>query len=266
MKIALLALVALTLTLVLPSTAQQWHWFTPQAGFSDGDFDAEPGTPTTAVRIFPTGTGSRWYWIPLPGLPQGAVIDSLTVCHDLINQDTYITQIRLTQISDPDVSPVIHDDPTDYTLQGGRCESQAATTSVPIAGAVHLGIRFDVASPAHFIEIGGIGIKLAPSPTPVNDQLPGAGASLLEQNRPNPFNPATTIAFDLERSQPVTLEVYTVDGMHVVTLRDERLSAGSHTVTWNGRDDVGREMASGVYLYRLQAGDRVQTRRMALIR
>ena len=89
---------------------------------------------------------------------------------------------------------------------------------------------------------------------------------VLQQNHPNPFNPATTIRFELPSNQPVQLSVYSVDGRHVATLLQERMPAGVHAVTWSGRDDRGRSVASGTYFYRLQTRDWQQTRRMTLVR
>ncbi|HUV29731.1 MAG TPA: T9SS type A sorting domain-containing protein [Acidobacteriota bacterium] len=83
----------------------------------------------------------------------------------------------------------------------------------------------------------------------------------LEQNYPNPFNPATDIKFSLREASHVRLEVYNIMGQRVATLVDKRLEAGSHVVTWDASD-----AASGVYLYRLQAGDFTHTRKMTLLK
>ncbi|MEL6823956.1 MAG: FlgD immunoglobulin-like domain containing protein, partial [Calditrichota bacterium] len=92
----------------------------------------------------------------------------------------------------------------------------------------------------------------------------------LEQNYPNPFNPETTIRFAIRgnglTASPVTLRIYNVAGQLVNTLIDEPIDSGSYSVVWNGRDDAGNEVASGVYIYRLVTGDFVQTRKMMLIR
>ena len=89
---------------------------------------------------------------------------------------------------------------------------------------------------------------------------------VLGQNYPNPFNPETTVGFTMGRAMRITLTVYDVNGGEVATLVDGEMAAGTHTVRWNGRDASGQAVASGVYLYRLRAGQRVQTRKMVLIR
>jgi subtilisin-like proprotein convertase family protein len=83
---------------------------------------------------------------------------------------------------------------------------------------------------------------------------------------PNPFNPLTSIKFDLPRDSRVSLRVYDVAGRLVRTLVDENLVAASHTVTWDGTDDRGRRQASGVYYYRLVTDQRVATRKMTLVK
>jgi hypothetical protein len=88
----------------------------------------------------------------------------------------------------------------------------------------------------------------------------------LKQNYPNPFNPMTTIRFDLPDDRPVRIEVYGIDGRRVTTLVDRALPAGRHEVVWSGRDETGRPVASGTYLYRIAAGENVETRRMTLVK
>ncbi len=83
----------------------------------------------------------------------------------------------------------------------------------------------------------------------------------LEQNYPNPFNPTTDIAFSLPSNQYVTLEVFNVAGQRVAVLADGTFGAGRHIVTW----DASRQ-SSGIYLYRLTMSDRVETRKMLLLK
>ncbi len=88
----------------------------------------------------------------------------------------------------------------------------------------------------------------------------------LAQNAPNPFGPRTMIRFSVPREGPVSLKVFNVGGRLVRTLVDERMPAGPHAVRWDGRDEGGRALASGVYFYRLDDGDRAQTRKSVLLR
>jgi len=92
----------------------------------------------------------------------------------------------------------------------------------------------------------------------------------LSQSYPNPFNPATTIAFDVAgtpgEKQRVQLDVYDVRGKLVVRLVDSTLDPGSHKVVWDGRDSAGQPVSSGIYLYTLRGGKNVYTRKMVLMK
>lgn len=88
----------------------------------------------------------------------------------------------------------------------------------------------------------------------------------LFQNYPNPFNPTTNIRFNLSKSGHVRLVIYNILGRRVTTLVDEDLPAGHKLVTWDGKDDLGKEVASGVYFYRIKAGDFVQSKKMVLMK
>ena len=91
-------------------------------------------------------------------------------------------------------------------------------------------------------------------------------AFLVHQNYPNPFNPSTTIRYELSQRSDVTFTVVNVYGQVVRRLGFEQRSAGVHSVTWDGRNDSGTSVASGVYFYKISAGDLTQTRSMTLLR
>jgi hypothetical protein len=90
----------------------------------------------------------------------------------------------------------------------------------------------------------------------------------LEQNVPNPFNPSTRIVYVVPTGGEVrvTLDVFDVNGRRIRRLASERPSTGRVAIEWDGRDDAGRAMASGVYFYRLVAGATTITRRMTLLK
>ncbi len=101
----------------------------------------------------------------------------------------------------------------------------------------------------------------------VEDVSPAPAAAVgvaLGGNHPNPFNPKTTIHFELPSEAPVNLAVYDLHGRCVAQLHEGTLAAGAHAVAWNGHDDSSQAMASGVYIYRLQAGDTIRTGSMVL--
>ena len=88
----------------------------------------------------------------------------------------------------------------------------------------------------------------------------------LKDNFPNPFNPRTTISFDLPEDIVVSLKIFDLSGRKIRTLVNEPKSAGTHQVVWNGQDDHGNSVASGLYVYRIQAGDFVQSRKMLFMK
>ena len=89
---------------------------------------------------------------------------------------------------------------------------------------------------------------------------------VLEQNYPNPFNPTTTIRFSLPVAAEVELAIFNLLGQRVTTLVEGLRAAGRYTVVWDGRDDAGRPVASGVYFYRLQTDGFRETRKMLLVK
>jgi hypothetical protein len=101
---------------------------------------------------------------------------------------------------------------------------------------------------------GGVDVSLSPQRLEVN------------QNYPNPFNPATTISFNLPTSSKVTLKVYNLLGQEVRTLVDYNMEAGSHSISWDGRDNAGDPVSSGVYLYSLHTGEFNVVKKMIYIR
>ena len=89
---------------------------------------------------------------------------------------------------------------------------------------------------------------------------------LLNQNYPNPFNPETTINYQLPADSEVELIIYNIKGQKVKTLVDELLQQGEHSIIWNGRDSNCNRVGSGIYFYKLKAGDFQKVRKMMLIK
>ncbi|UCE05652.1 MAG: T9SS type A sorting domain-containing protein, partial [bacterium] len=83
---------------------------------------------------------------------------------------------------------------------------------------------------------------------------------------PNPFNSSTKIFFDLPLQSNVKVMVYSITGQHIKTLTDNNFPAGRNSVVWDGTSPNGTDSSSGVYVYRIQAGNYVQTGKMLLLR
>jgi 5'-nucleotidase/UDP-sugar diphosphatase len=102
------------------------------------------------------------------------------------------------------------------------------------------------------------GDELADAPLPESYEL--------LQNYPNPFNPTTEIEFALPQTSNVTVTIYNTLGQQVQQLIDEPMPAGHHAIEWNGTDAGGHQVASGVYFYRISAGDFTSTKKMVLMK
>ena len=86
----------------------------------------------------------------------------------------------------------------------------------------------------------------------------------LRSNFPNPFNPTTTVGYQLGIAGHVTLEIFNVLGQRVRLLVDSEQSAGAYHITWDGRSDHGSTLGAGIYLLRMRSGSYIQTRKMVL--
>ncbi|MHB1687666.1 MAG: T9SS type A sorting domain-containing protein [Ignavibacteriaceae bacterium] len=88
----------------------------------------------------------------------------------------------------------------------------------------------------------------------------------VQQNYPNPFNPSTQIKFSLPKESIVSIKIYNMLGQLIKTLVDERKAAGIYTVQWNGDNNFNQQVATGVYLYRVTAGENVAVKKMILLK
>tara|TARA_B000000460_G_C21295916_1_gene298021 strand:- start:90 stop:617 length:528 start_codon:yes stop_codon:yes gene_type:complete len=88
----------------------------------------------------------------------------------------------------------------------------------------------------------------------------------LKQNYPNPFNPVTTINYFLPKDYRVELTIYDIKGNIIETIVDKKLSRGNHTAIWNGKDNYGKIVPSGIYFYTFDSGTFSQTKKMILLK
>ncbi|PKN80791.1 MAG: Gingipain R [Candidatus Cloacimonetes bacterium HGW-Cloacimonetes-1] len=109
-------------------------------------------------------------------------------------------------------------------------------------------------------------VTITVSTSTANDDGLTPVITALNGNYPNPFNPETAIRFAVKDSGPVRLSVFNIKGQLVKTLVNNSMSAGNHSVVWNGKDNSGASVSSGVYLYRMEAKGFTQTRKMMLMK
>ncbi len=109
-------------------------------------------------------------------------------------------------------------------------------------------------------------IRIQDGATSVSQTVARPASFAMAQNFPNPFNPTTTITYTLPEATSVTLQIFNILGRAVRTIKTERQVPGGHRLTWDGLDDSGAPLASGVYLYRIMTGSTVRTRKMTLLK
>ncbi len=173
------------------------------------------------------------------------------------------------------------------TRDGAEQVYFGALVSESFAGSSsHLGqLVFDVAgtepieiTEGHFVLAYGEVLQASLGSSPVSAQMTGVLQrtfdpaiarvyhNRLEQNFPNPFNPTTTLAFSIKDAGRVSLTVYDVAGRRVRQLVNERKERGAYKVVWDGQNDTGQTVASGVYFYKMVAGSFTGTRKMTILK
>ncbi|MDP7632307.1 MAG: T9SS type A sorting domain-containing protein [Candidatus Latescibacteria bacterium] len=136
--------------------------------------------------------------------------------------------------------------------------------------------RFGRAAPIQEVTLGGdfaariyvddVRLRGASARTAILDEEASPSAFRLAQSYPNPFNSETVIEYAVPSAERVRLRIYNLSGQVVTDLVDDAHVAGTYRAHWDARDGAGRAVASGVYLYRLQTGDLVQSRKLVLVR
>jgi hypothetical protein len=105
-----------------------------------------------------------------------------------------------------------------------------------------------------------------PSATSVTDLFGNPAIYELHGNYPNPFNPSTNIQFTIPQPGNVKIDIYNINGELVSSLTNKDFAIGTHSVTWNGKDNSGSSVSSGIYLYRMTSNNFVQSNRMLLLK
>ncbi|MCI0691920.1 T9SS type A sorting domain-containing protein [candidate division KSB1 bacterium] len=144
-----------------------------------------------------------------------------------------------------------------FTITSGNLAVDQARFQMLNANQTQLLLEFLIPANYQFITTPTLGVA--------DHGSTGPSTFALHQNHPNPFNPATKISYEIPQAGRVGLKVLTLLGQEVRTLVDEEKPAGSAAAQWDGRDNFGRRVGSGVYLYRLEAQGLVLTKKMILI-
>jgi len=245
-----------------------------------------PNGGTVFVHVwFVTDDSIVWVNLPLSWTSSdGMIFPGRTVwretftqwddCYDTLLQDRrLLRQIAFSDIGGEDNPPLLTDgqrlwgmDLRFIILPGADSRQFVAidTTVDPINGPIDFGgphgwYSFMPAFRSGFIRYDfQVGIDREHAEVPAEFAL--------GRNYPNPFNPETIIEFQLPISCRVALEIYNLLGQKVITLVSEEREAGFHTVRWDGTSEAGAVMPSGIYFYRLTAGDFSETKKMIMLR
>lgn len=250
--------------------AQQTIWFSPLSlvsGSSEVTVVPSEFTNLSAAAITSNNLGSNNQVLLGLNLSSNQKIDSIIINYRLSNSASFIDQIRLAEMTSPNFSSVISDDPTDLTsTEAARYSNYIG--SVPVNGTVTLLLFLNFADPADIIYIGAIGVVVSQTTTSMNEQPQSEVPNnfKLEQNYPNPFNPSTKIDYFLKSSDKVKINIYDSNGTLVRTLLNEEQVEGPNSVIWNGKDNHGELLSSGVYFYQLQVGNYTEAKKMIMLK
>jgi len=259
----------------------QWHidtyrshttshsWKFGGTGSSNYADSADGALYTQELCVGASGEMTMWHWLDAEEESSSSAWDGALV---QITDDGGAVWDVLTPAggyshaaNNNDANPL----PTGTPCWSGNISWQQETFDLSAYEGETVQIRFRFASDGYVTEEGwyvdDVNITSSGSGTGIEDPvIPHTFAVL--QNVPNPFNPMTSISYQLPESARVTVEVYNVAGKRVSVLVDEHQEPGYKSIIWDGTNDRGQKVASGVYLYRVNAGNRVVEKRMVLLK
>ncbi len=161
-------------------------------------------------------------------------------------------------VDDSGIECLIDDDMANMAANNFMSSLAEGTTLESVTGILNFSFGTYKIQVRDLADFGGLGI---------DDDFEGIAREFaLYPNFPNPFNPETRIRFQLAKQSDVKLMIYDVLGRKVRTLVSNKMNAGNHVVNWNGLNDEGAVVASGMYVYRIKAGDFIAYRKMLLVR
>lgn len=175
------------------------------------------------------------------------------------------TNTYMMQMIDADGNPV----PTNLNIDEFEVYSDRSTyqlasvTDTDAAILFHRG--YDVGSETTFFSSGVVSYLINSSDLPITEDEIVTTAKIQLSNYPNPFNPTTTISFSITNDSNIELSIYNIKGQKVKTLAKNRFQKGNHSVIWNGDDESGKAVSSGLYLYKLNVNGKTEAVKKCLL-
>ena len=264
MMVRVIALLLICALFVPMSARAETLWLNAQMAVADPGLTVTQAQGTGSIRVVSTNPGTtQWIYFPA-AIPSNWEANSVELCYALSDPNSYITQIRVTEMQTPDGATVIRDDGTDLTDTGPSCVTSSVFARLP-EGILTISIRFQFQDMSDEIEIGGIGLNFTPPVVSVGEGTPIAERMQL-QNYPNPFASSTNIEFRVPEAGEVRVQVYSPSGQLIRSIDAGRMESGLHRVAWDARNDAGVRMPPGVYFHVVRVGEHVGSKRMVLAR
>ncbi|MGH7492163.1 MAG: choice-of-anchor B family protein [bacterium] len=213
--------------------------------------------PTPDLTVWDVSDGAHPRRVGSFNDPESAV-HNLYVIDDFAYISYYTAGYRVLDVSDPQNPKLAGEFDTDARLDADDL-TQGAFGVYPFAPSGNIYVSDSFSGLFIFAPVAKSDAVDSPF-----EEMPISFA--LAQNYPNPFNPETEIVYELPRAMTVEISVFNLMGIRIRDLINMKQKAGRHQVLWDGRNDLGREMSSGLYFYRMRAGGLVQVKRMLLLR
>ena len=296
-------LVTPRLTWTLPSNTPARTGIYVYIGTTNPPYDPENQTNNKVAALDANATswnvlpalarGTQYFWQIVPyndtGLATGGTVWNFTT---FLPPSFYISpkyhdflDVKVGEISEQQIFTITNEGGADLELLEIRIEGTdheefhrigPSAMTIPAGSTQIFSIRMRPTSPGAKSANIRIIHRAAGSPDFVTltgnatvseaDILAGISKTELFSNHPNPFNPETIILFALKTEEYVLIEIFNTKGQRINTLVNSFTRAGIHQVVWDGRDENGSPVSSGIYFYRMQAGEYTETRRMVLMK
>jgi len=233
----------------------------------------QPGHPTNtgayAIMSDSYIAGNALYpdnWLITPPLPLrgGADAEALLKWYVAAQDPRYFAEKYSVLIStNPDLASFMS--VFSETLQNTDWQERSLDLSFLAGQTIYIAFRHHDISNQYQIKLDDIQV-ISINTTGKTDSPVIPLKTVLKSNYPNPFNPSTTISFDMAKGDLVQIDIYNIRGQNITTLFNGYLEAGTHQVVWKGTDNHGKTVGSGIYLYQAKIGSFLETKRMVLMK